>query len=402
MQRLIAPIKNYEWGSRSVLARLQGRAWPTEQPEAELWLGAHASAPARLADGPASDLLELITAAPQRALGPEVLARFGAKLPFLLKLLAAERPLSLQAHPSPEQARAGYAREQAEGLELSSPRRCYKDESHKPEILCALTPFEALAGFREPREALELLTALRVTALEPSLAPLRAAPTAAGLAESLRALLLTPAVERAGLVRAAVEAARELRSSAPHRLVARLGELYPGDIGVIVSVLLEQRSLSPGQALYLPAGVLHAYLEGAGVELMASSDNVLRGGLSAKHVDAPELLRVLNFDASQPVAVDTETVGPELVYLTPAPEFRLSRVRLEGGPAHALAPRGPELWLVVEGEATLGAPSGQRLHLSAGHGAFTAAAEAPLTVEGVGVAFRATVGDAALRSRGEA
>ncbi len=145
MQRLVAPIKNYEWGSRSVLARLQGRAWPTEQPEAELWLGAHASAPARLADGPASDLLELITAAPQRALGPEVLARFGAKLPFLLKLLAAERPLSLQAHPSPEQARAGYAREQAEGLELSSPRRCYKDESHKPEILCALTPFEALA-----------------------------------------------------------------------------------------------------------------------------------------------------------------------------------------------------------------------------------------------------------------
>jgi mannose-6-phosphate isomerase len=372
------PIQSYAWGSRSVLAELQGRP-PAAQPEAELWIGAHPQAPSRSSDG--RSLLELIRSDPQRMLGQAVAERFGAQLPFLLKVLAVDAPLSLQAHPNLEQARAGFAREQAAGVPLDARERTYKDDNHKPELLCALTRFEALSGFREPAQSAALLEQLGLPA-SPALTQLLALLRSAER-EPLRAAfsgLMTLPVQSGAELAAQVCERAERGAAEPGpfqgslRWAARLGQAYPGDVGAVASLLLQHLVLEPLQAVYLEAGRLHAYLCGTGVEIMASSDNVLRGGLTPKHIDVPELLNVLRFDAPRVAPTRTRQASAvELIYDTPAAEFALSRVDLDGQQPLAARLAGPELWLCVEGQARLqlpGAaalPSGKRRDTAAEH-----------------------------------
>jgi mannose-6-phosphate isomerase len=394
MDLLECTVMPYAWGSRSAIAQLTGRSAPTTEPEAELWMGAHPMAPSRVtragASGAAS-LAEIIATDPVRELGASVANEFGPRLPFLLKVLAAAQPLSIQAHPNMDQARAGFDDEEKKGIPRDAGHRNYKDASHKPELLCALTPFDALCGFRSIDKTIQLFDRLAVRALDDKLAPLRATRDREGLAETFRAIMSTPEIERMPLVDAVVEACEESGVAFAHERAwaVRLAALYPGDVGVVSALLLNLVHLEPGDAIYLGAGNLHAYLEGTGVEIMASSDNVLRGGLTKKHVDVPELMKVLDFVAGpvaplRPAQID----DVERVYETPAREFRLSVLDLRsraGGVTRELF--GPEILLVTGGSASLG---GRKIEK--GQAVFVPACLGTYTLEGDAIVYRATVG----------
>ncbi|RSS79224.1 mannose-6-phosphate isomerase, class I, partial [Streptomyces sp. WAC05292] len=320
MDRLTNTIRPYAWGSPTAIPGLLG-VEPTGEPQAELWMGAHPGAPSRLDRGAGeTTLADVIAADPERELGAAAVARFGPRLPFLFKILAAGAPLSLQVHPDLEQARAGYAEEERRGIPADAPHRNYKDPNHKPEMVCAITSFEGLCGFRPPREAAALLDGLKVDSLTPYVDLLRAHPEDAALREMLTAVLTADRAETARTVAEAAAAAERL--GGPYTPYATLAHHFPGDPGVIAAMLLNHVRLQPGEAMFLGAGVPHAYLDGLGVELLANSDNVLRAGLTPKHVDVPELLRIVRFDPGDPALLRPED-GDEEVYDTPIDEFRL-------------------------------------------------------------------------------
>ena len=390
-------VQAYAWGSHTALATLRGETAPTADPEAELWMGAHPIAPSRLAtESGERSLVELVADHPRELLGTPVSTEFGG-LPFLMKLLAARQPLSLQAHPSAEQAKAGFAREEATGLSLSAPTRSYKDPHHKPELIAALTPFSALVGFRSTRDTARLFAALGAARL----APLARALSEASPSEALR-LLFDTVTQSAPTAREdlASETLAACRAAAGKpfdftREVAwgvRIGDLYPGDPGIVLALALNLVVLEPGQALYLPAGNLHAYLEGTGVEIMASSDNVLRGGLTPKHVDARELSRVLDFEAGPPALVPTDLRGFERHYRTPAREFALSRFELSGTTATVGPVHGPEIVVVTSGSLEIRRQD-ESVRLPPGASVFVAAEGGAYTLSGAGTAFRARVND---------
>jgi mannose-6-phosphate isomerase len=356
--RLDSQIQNYDWGSRGAIADLLGRE-PSGEPEAELWMGAHPRCPSRISGQGTGgrDLSELIASDPQRFLGKQVAERYG-RLPFLFKVLAAAQPLSLQAHPNMKQARLGFSKEEEAGVPLSAAHRNYKDASHKPELILALSPFSALSGFRRPEEALALVRTFcpaPAGRFRSDLLSFADAPNEAGLRVFFQALFALPPNERtvvvaeAGKIGGLEDLSGEAKRLAPW--VVSLAQLYPGDAGVVASLLLNLVELSPGEAMYLPAGNLHAYLSGLGLEIMASSDNVLRGGLTSKHVELPELTSILSFQHFSPL-VQTgigETVqgGRCTRFITEAEEFELSVVVLTAGEFQAA---GPEIWLLLEGQ----------------------------------------------------
>jgi mannose-6-phosphate isomerase len=392
------PVREYAWGSRTAIAELLGEPAPSAHPQAELWMGAHPAAPSRvLLDGARPTLREVVRCDPAAVLGARVAARFDGELPFLLKVLAAEQPLSLQAHPDARQAAEGFAREQARGIPLDAPQRCYRDPFAKPELLCALTPFDALVGFRPVPAILERLTRAGLAGLAPELAALRERPDAAGLAGFFAALLELPRERRERVAREAAAAARLAAADPDLAWVARLAERHPADAGVLAPLLLERVRLAPGEALFLPAGELHAYLHGVGVEIMASSDNVLRGGLTEKHVDVPELLRVLRFRAGAPPILRPRLAAPGLEsYDAPAREFALSVLRVRSGAPFDAAPeRSVEILLCTQGGCRLEeAGGGDEVALARGRAAIVPAALAGYRIRGDATLFRASVPDA--------
>jgi len=400
-------LRTYAWGSHTAIAEFTGRHSPTPHPEAELWLGAHPGDPAWLAgDGGERSLLDTITDDPDGQLGAATRQRFGDALPFLAKVLAAEEPLSLQAHPSADQAAEGFAREDRLHIPISAPTRNYRDRSHKPELLVALGPFEALAGFRPVAESVELLRALTVADLDPFVNLLSGQADANGLRALFTTWITAPQADLDVLVPQVLDGAvAYLRSGATRfareaKTALQLGELYPGDAGVLAALLLNRISLQPGEAIFLPAGNLHAYLHGMGFEVMANSDNVLRGGLTPKHVDVPELLRVLDFTPTDESALRPRATrdGIEVVYDTPAPEFAVSSLRLDGDDlGHEIdAPArhdGPQVLFCTEGSVQVHAKS-SALTLERGAAAWVAADDGPirLVAEQPAALFRATVG----------
>ncbi|MEU3750470.1 MULTISPECIES: mannose-6-phosphate isomerase, class I [Streptomyces] len=381
MDRLVNTVRPYAWGSPTAIPELLGVA-PTGEPQAEMWMGAHPGAPSRTERGP---LNEVVAADPVRELGKPAVEKFGARLPFLLKVLAAGAPLSLQVHPDLDRARAGFAAEEAAGIPIDAPHRTYKDANHKPELICALTPFEGLCGFRAPAAAADLIAELGVDSLKPYVDLLHAHPEEAALREVLTALLTADPDEMAHTVTEAAAAAERLGGD--HAPFANLAHHFPGDPGVIAAMLLNHVRLQPGEALYLGAGVPHAYFDGMGVEIMANSDNVLRCGLTPKHVDVPELLRVVRFESNDPAVLRPEaSPSGEEVYDTPIDEFRLSRfVRAEGAaPTDVTAPT-PQILLSVAGR-----PKAGEVTLAPGESVFVPAGE-KTELSGAGTVFRATV-----------
>ncbi len=380
-------IQPYAWGSTTALAEFLGRPNPSQKPQAELWIGTHPVLPSHVtvAEDRVS-LGTLITAHPEAVLGRALTERFGAELPFLLKVLAIGAPLSIQCHPSREQAQAGCAREDAAGLPRNAPNRNYRDPQHKPELISALTPLTALKGFRAPAEIEAGLARLE----HPALAPIREA-LAEGGAGALRAffsrLMSLPPETSAAVASRAAGVARERSGELTWDWVGRLCARYPRDIGVLGPLYLNLVVLEPGEALYLPAGQLHAYLDGLGVEIMASSDNVLRGGLTPKHVDVPELLRILDFRAEPPAVLRpvarADGVG---VYSTPAAEFELGLFDATSSSPRAVPPdHGLEILLIlagavrlVQGNVALILERGEAACVPAGSGAYRVEGEARL------------------------
>jgi mannose-6-phosphate isomerase len=388
------PVQPYAWGSRTAIADLLGRPSPSAGPEAELWIGAHPKAPSRVVEPAGLGTLDrAIQDDPVGILGREVCDRFGNELPFLLKVLAAAEPLSIQAHPDHEQARRGWARENAEGIPLDAPRRNYRDPNHKPELVCALTAFTALKGFRPLDEAVRNLEPVARPEIAPELG--RAARERTPLAlRALFARLMTLDAEEQGPVlrRATAEAARRRKTDPAWEWVARLMAHYPDDVSALSPLYLNLVSLAPGEALFLGAGELHAYLQGTALEVMANSDNVLRGGLTPKHVDVPELLATLVFDGRNPEVLRATPGDPgERVYRTPAREFELGIV--EVAPSRPFSPspgRGVEVLLGLGGDAVVRTADGT-VPVGQGRAVLVPASVAFYTVEGEGSVCRARV-----------
>lgn len=382
MRRLEGTVQHYAWGSEDSLPRLLGRE-PDGQPWAELWLGAHPSAPSSV-DG--TSLADVVTADPP-SVGERSVADFGPVLPYLLKVLTAARPLSLQAHPSRAQAEAGFAREEAAGLPLDASDRSYKDPWPKPELIVALGEFDALCGFADPAGTAERFARLGVPALDALVAPLTAVGGAAGLREVFVACCELPPGRRDLVGEVVSAAAAEADRSAWCRTAVELGAAFPDDPGVLAALLMNRVRLAEHEALYLDAGVLHGYLRGDGIEVMASSDNVLRGGLTAKHVDVPELVSVLDFTPTTPslVPVVEEPAGV-FRYETPAPEFALWRLEVDDGPVALPAADRGRIALVVSGSVRLG-----ELDLGRGQSAWVEAGE-DITAAGAGRVFLAAPG----------
>jgi mannose-6-phosphate isomerase len=387
MWKLTNTVRHYPWGSRTVIPDLLGLPSPAEEPCAELWLGAHPDDPSVLSSGVALD--KAIAAEPEAMLGAAVAQRFGARLPFLMKVLAADANLSLQAHPTMEQAEAGYTAEEAAGVPKDDPTRTFKDPYHKPEMIVAVTTLEALCGFRPVEESLHCLAKLQLPELKPTIAAL----ARGGLRAAIPQLLALSEKRRTSLVDAvAVKARTFVEAHDPefintYRWAASLAETYPGDPGVVISLMCNHLKLAPGEAMFLPAGNLHAYLAGAGVEVMASSDNVLRAGLTTKHVDLAALIEVVDFtDAKIPVL--HPVLGPGgLRYRVPVEDFDLTRVQLDDGTG-VLTTRGPQVVLCFEGRAVLASADGE-LVVEQGQAAFVPAG-APVTASGPAVLYRAT------------
>ncbi|WP_269938196.1 mannose-6-phosphate isomerase, class I [Arthrobacter sp. HY1533] len=417
-------MRDYPWGSSTAIAELLGKE-PSGGPEAELWMGAHPDSPSVAAtpDGP-MPLDRLIAEHPESTLGSGVHAAFGAKLPFLAKLLAADKALSLQVHPTLERARERFADEEAAGVPRDAAHRNYKDANHKPEMILALTPFEALCGFRPCAESAALFRAVG-TAIAASGAEVPALLGAVEMALNSRMAepmvvrrafeaLLGGGDETTALVElaasaladggaAVASAASGLPANALSSLetVVDLAAQYPGDAGVLVSLLLNRVSLQPGESIYLPAGNIHAYLKGLGLEVMASSDNVMRGGLTGKHVDVPELLETVDFAPSGVPVVPTRTTDlDQHMWEPPFAEFSLQRVEISADSDPVpLVQNGPLLVLAVSGSVLLDSPRGD-MALSRGGSVFVPAAENPVMVhphvdaahsDGPAVVFAVTV-----------
>jgi mannose-6-phosphate isomerase len=398
--KLCNKVKHYDWGSPVDIPRLMGfKADGT--PWAELWIGSHSGSPSILESSDGITLGDLIARDPRRYIGEETARRYGA-LPFLLKLLSAEKPLSIQAHPNLAQAHEGFERENRAGLAVDSLERNYKDSNHKPEIIAALTPFTGLCGFRGVDEILRHLEGFLETAppvLREDFAPLTRAlsshDSAAALRDFLAGLFGLSKTARAALGEY-VLSINELPPDCEPELMQDLARLYPGDPAIIAPIYLNVFRLEPGEAVFLEAGVLHAYIHGFGVELMANSDNVLRGGLTGKYVDVPELMKILDFKPFKPLLITPN--ASYFSYPIPCEEFSLTRIRGSGvtetWPPHegVAALCSPALCIVTEGELIL-ADKGVETVVIQGESLFIPPVkESPLSLKGNFTLFIASIG----------
>jgi mannose-6-phosphate isomerase len=389
-------VQNYAWGSATAIPELLGEKNPSGKPLAELWLGAHAKAPSFVnCDGQWLSLKELIEKNPREILGKGVAERFHNKLPYLFKVLAAEKPLSIQAHPSRGQAEEGFVRENQQGIGLDAPNRNYKDDNHKPECICALAPFWALYGFRNISETTALMARTCPLELADELDQLKKCPDSRGLKRFYTDLMTMDSQRKRRIVEEAVRNARQRSDEDPaFRWMIELSDEYPSDIGVLSPMLLNLVRLKPGQALFLPAGELHAYLKGVGIELMANSDNVLRGGLTPKHIDVPELLKALNFEP-RPISIleAVEKNRNERIFAGAADEFVLSVISVSDGRSYHKADlRSVEILLCTEGAGYLQAyGSKETINVGKGDSVIIPAAVKSYEIAGNAILYKAAV-----------
>ncbi|MGC0250384.1 mannose-6-phosphate isomerase, class I [Pseudactinotalea sp. Z1748] len=383
--RIRGSERNYAWGSTTTIPQLIGRE-PGTEPVAELWFGAHPAAPSTLPDRAGVNLREYLLTEFETALGRHALARFGQHLPYLLKLIAPARPLSLQVHPNLAQAQAGFTAEESDGLPRDGATRLYPDPNHKPELLYAITEFRALCGFRTPRRALELVSGLDAPLARKLAGILATDPTAVGVRTAVTELL-TPGAVPAAETRAVVRACAERRGARGasvriDAIVAELGATHPGDPGAVAALLLNPVTLAPGEALFIPAGTLHAYLQGLGVELMANSDNVLRAGLTRKHIDPEAVLSTIDYVTAPPVRIAPEITGPTRTFYAPVEDFEMSITTLGSNGAVEMPGRGPRIVLSISGQAQVCTTDAGPVQLGPGEAVFVPATAGHVIADG--------------------
>ncbi|MGB5747241.1 MAG: mannose-6-phosphate isomerase, class I [Desulfobacterales bacterium] len=389
-------VQKYAWGSTTAIQALLGGGGESHEPMAELWMGAHPKAPSLINyEGQWISLADLIAIDPQNILGEKVAKKFHNQLPYLFKVLAAAKPLSIQAHPSLELARKGFENENKQEIPINAAHRNYKDDNHKPECLCALSSFWALCGFRKIDDILSLMGKICPVGLNIEMAQLRKQADSRGLKLIFTDLMSMDTEQKKRVIDEATLNAKQRSDENPaFHWMTKLSYEYPLDIGILSPLFLNLIQLKPGQALFLPAGELHAYLKGVGIELMANSDNVLRGGLSPKHIDVPELLKVLNFKPRQvEILKEKKKRKIERIYDSFAEEFVLSAISITEGEFYRNSNlQSAQILLCTEGEAHL-ADSGNKhiLHIEKGDSVFVSAAAISYTIQGDAVFYKATV-----------
>lgn len=404
---MVNPIRNYPWGDDFRIPDFLGIANPDARPFAEMWMGAHplASSKLMMEDGGELELNESIALNPELILGPDTVSRYGS-LPFLFKLLSARKSLSIQAHPSKEGAEAGFLRENRKGIPVGAANRSYRDDNHKPEIIMAITPFSAMIGFRKFAEIREAFSILETGDLIPGegmdedetlrlfLGSLLAAD------DNTKALLLAS-------IAAALRSSDCCWDSLRRYWISRLSEEFPGDIGVLAPLFLNLLEIQPGEALFQPVRTLHAYLEGFGLELMANSDNVLRGGLTGKHVDVGELMKILDFSSSTPRVLEMGKSNSHGIchYPVQVADFSLGLANVglinagdsgdtrncPGDEVRIASGEGPIIVLAMEGRIVLEDDSNE-LTLNRGSSAFVPWAAGDISIRGKGRCAIAGIG----------
>lgn len=391
IDRLVSEVRAYAWGHRSSIPDLLG-VEPSGEPQAEMWIGSHPLAPSRLV-GADSFLDAAIAADPEAMVGPR-LAAPGVGLPFLCKFLAAGEPLSIQVHPTLEQARVGFARENELGIALDSPLRTYRDDNHKPEMVVALEPFSALCGFRSLPATIEIVEGLGFASLEPLLEQLRGNGAASGVLCSTVQWALGLEPDDLAKMLDPVLASTSMADHPELGWVPGVAQHYPNDAGLLVGLLLNHIVLQPGEAVFLPAGNVHAYICGFAVEVMATSDNVIRCGWTSKNIDVNELVSVASFESIDPPVQRPSAAVHR--YEAAVPEFSLRRIDAWASEQAVEVPRNdpaPEVVFVTEGSLTLESSTGHELLLAPGEAVFISADEGPYRLRGDGMVWSATVND---------
>ncbi|MFQ2153179.1 mannose-6-phosphate isomerase, class I [Aeromonas sanarellii] len=366
------PIQGYDWGSSDALTTLFGIPNPDGRPQAELWMGAHPNGCSVVTLAGEPQLLStLIGSSPAAVLGETTQARFGS-LPFLFKVLCAEKALSIQVHPSKPQAEAGFAKEEAAGISPKAANRNYKDPNHKPELVFALTPYQAMNGFRAIPAILALFERVKLPALAELVTTLAASQNEAGLRHFFHQLLVLEGARKDAALADLLAYAREHQDEETFALVTGLADQYPGDVGLFSPLLLNVVTLQPGQAMYLDACTPHAYVRGTGLEIMANSDNVLRAGLTPKYIDVAELLACTRFVAKpdDQILQAPHLAGAVQYFEVPVPDFTFS-VYPTG--EHALTATSAEILFAIDATAIL-RQGEQSLRLEKGQSAFVPAA----------------------------
>ncbi|CAH1563906.1 Mannose-6-phosphate isomerase [Vibrio owensii] len=345
-------IQNYAWGSQSALTELFGIENPTSQPQAELWMGAHPNGCSRLV-GSELTLAQLIEQSPTHALGNYTDLRFG-QLPFLFKVLAAAKPLSVQVHPKLSKAKIGFEKENRVGLALNDSARNYKDGNHKPELVYALTFYKAMNGFRSVEDIISLFEQAKITVLKQALEQLKASANGQGLKSFFAQVMSLEGEDKSlalkQLNQAISEPCRTLKAREAFELIREFAIEFSDDVGLFSPLMLNIVELEPGEAMFLHAETPHAYVQGVGLELMANSDNVLRAGLTPKHMDLPELMDNTRFEATDLEQIRLSPIVKEhkVGFPIPVEDFNFELITING---EALAEfvRGPEILFCLEG-----------------------------------------------------
>lgn len=389
-------IFEYEWGSRSFISGLTGKKTPSADPQAEMWMGAHMKAPSIVnIENKKIPLDEMIRKHPVEILNKLAADKFSNELPFLFKVLAASKPLSIQAHPDKEQAVEGFGREETNKIPVDAPERNYRDKNHKPELICAISNMWLLKGFRDPSKIIDFFSPFEKVLNKTGNDFIKKLAGGGNLRGFYKDLLYMDKRTRTRLLDKILNISEKIVESDPaYEWVDRLGHEYPDDMGILSPLFLNLINLKPGEALFLPAREFHSYLNGAGLEIMANSDNVLRGGLTKKHVDKAELFNVLNFTPTTVEKIKPNKLNPfEHVYQSPAEEFMLSMVELTDNESiyKSSESRNVEILLSTDGCAEISAGPDNKLTLSRGMCALVPASARAYTIKGKSVLFKATV-----------
>ena len=386
MYKMLNQIQKYEWGSSDFIADLMKVEKRDDSPWAELWMSAHEKAPSFLPEIE-QNLNTAISQNPKEFLGAKDSSLFEQKLPYLFKILSAEKPLSIQAHPNLKQAKEGFARENELGIELKSFKRNYKDDNHKPELICALTEFHAMCGFRPADEIISFFTKLKILPFLDNFTQFENDPSPEKWKLLFSEILTATVEKKQQIIEKTVKNFHLLTDDFVRGWITRLLRDHPNDIGVLSPLFLNTFILKPGQAVFLEAGVLHAYLLGTGIEIMANSDNVLRGGLTSKNVDVKELMSVLKWDMKKPDIQKNDSAQEVITYRVPINEFCLKRINLDG--QLTLDNNKPTMILSIDGQAEVKC-SNDSQSISQGQSLFVTSQAVDLTLLGEGLFFIAS------------
>ncbi|RLM26918.1 mannose-6-phosphate isomerase [Brenneria alni] len=382
MQKMLNRVQHYSWGSKHALTELYGIDNPNDLPMAELWMGAHPKSSSHIIDAKGNDrnLREVIAEDPALHLGATVAQQFG-ELPFLFKVLCADQPLSIQVHPNKSSAEQGFAKENTAGIALNAAERNYKDANHKPELVYALTSFQAMNGFRELSEIVALLQP--VANAHPSITVFLQQPDSKNLSMLFANLLSIDGIQKSHAL-GVLKAALNSQHGEPWATIRDITQFYPHDSGLFSPLLLNVITLNPGEAMFLYAQTPHAYLNGVALEVMANSDNVLRAGLTPKHIDIPELLANVKFEAKPAAHLLTtpNRHGNELRFPIPVDDFAFSVHTLNDEPK-SISQHSAAIIFCIDGNALL-QKDHEQLGLKAGESCFISANESPVMVQGQG------------------